>query len=434
MKDSSNLQHISSSGSSITPVPSGVLQRTAISSEPMKEIPSIVYSVLHSPGQSLDRETRTFMEPRFGHDFSHVQIHSDARAAESARSVNAAAFTVGEQIVFGTGQYSPGTSAGRRLMAHELSHVVQQNGNTSNPSTIGLGPAGSSAEMEAESAAQTIAGPSANPHLAASIGSSLQRKVEMRDVGRGEQSGFARLPELIDRLNGMSQALTYSMTGKELTYIKKEGATPGFFDTQMMGFIDQNALVPLRLTNRHGLLGTKSAGFHAQVDVDAFNSGYVDIDDLLASNDLGLQSVLVHFLRERSVTSNYAHRIGSDTFTDAEFQRAHGLGIQSEEELLRDFFGDPSIRIVNDSPSPTVRRAYRNSRRDIIRRRVTRGKGDESTVEAMSIDVLMRDGKVLTADEYKKLLQDEKDAKAAAAPKVNIAPKIGVGTDMGPPP
>ena len=65
-------------------------------------------------------------EPRFGYDFSQVRIHTDARAAESARAVNARAYTVGREVVFGAGQYSPGTAAGQRLLAHELTHIVQQ--------------------------------------------------------------------------------------------------------------------------------------------------------------------------------------------------------------------------------------------------------------------------------------------------------------------
>jgi hypothetical protein len=85
------------------------------------------------------------MEPRFGYDFSGVRVHSDARAAESAREVNALAYTVGPHITFGTGQYVPHTSAGQRLLAHELAHVVQQGGwspgmeigNTSNNSAEG---------------------------------------------------------------------------------------------------------------------------------------------------------------------------------------------------------------------------------------------------------------------------------------------------------
>src|ERR1035438_550687 len=80
----------------------------------------------------------------------------------------------------------------------------------------------------------------------------------------------------------------------------------------MQGFIDQESVIPLRFTNRHGLLGSKAAGFHEGVTEDAWSSGYVDIDDLLASSDLGMQEVLVHFLRERTATTNYAKRIGSE--------------------------------------------------------------------------------------------------------------------------
>jgi len=136
--------------------------------------PSIVHEVLRSPGQPLDVETRVFMERRFGHDFSRVRIeaprlsqsgltispandpsereaderaeqvlqdssrdlaradfsqvriHTDSRAAESSRAVNARAYTVGQDIVFSAGSYAPGTEAGRRLLAHELAHTIQQ--------------------------------------------------------------------------------------------------------------------------------------------------------------------------------------------------------------------------------------------------------------------------------------------------------------------
>jgi hypothetical protein len=78
-------------------------------------------------GKPLDTSVRSFFEPRFGYIFDRVRVHTDARAAESARAVNALAYTLGHHIVFGTGQYAPDTTAGRRLMAHELTHVVQQN-------------------------------------------------------------------------------------------------------------------------------------------------------------------------------------------------------------------------------------------------------------------------------------------------------------------
>jgi len=92
------------------------------------EAPPIVHEVLRSPGRPLDQETRAFMEPRFGHDFSRVRVHDDSLAAESARAVHASAYTVGRDVVFAAGQHNPQTGAGRGLLAHELAHTVQQAG------------------------------------------------------------------------------------------------------------------------------------------------------------------------------------------------------------------------------------------------------------------------------------------------------------------
>jgi len=89
-------------------------------------VPRIVSDVLRSPGHPLDSATRSFFEPRFGHDFSHVRVHTDSPAAESARSIQAHAYTAGPDIVFAHGQYSPTISSGRHLLAHELTHVLQQ--------------------------------------------------------------------------------------------------------------------------------------------------------------------------------------------------------------------------------------------------------------------------------------------------------------------
>jgi len=88
--------------------------------------PSIVDDVLQSPGQPLDGVTHAFMEERFGYDFGRVRVHADAQASESTRAVNAHAYTVGEHVVFDAGRYSPNSIEGRKLLAHELTHVVQQ--------------------------------------------------------------------------------------------------------------------------------------------------------------------------------------------------------------------------------------------------------------------------------------------------------------------
>ena len=86
----------------------------------------LIQNVLASPGQPLDTATSRFMQSRFGQDFSDVRVHTDGQAAESARIVNARAYTVGRNVVFGAGQYTPETDKGRRLVAHELVHVGQQ--------------------------------------------------------------------------------------------------------------------------------------------------------------------------------------------------------------------------------------------------------------------------------------------------------------------
>lgn len=98
--------------------------------------PAIVSEVLGSSGQPLDAQARAFMEPRFGHDFSRVRIHIGAPAAEAARAVNAVAFTMGDDVVFAAGQYDPGTRVGKSLLAHELTHVVQQDDRSSTAGEI----------------------------------------------------------------------------------------------------------------------------------------------------------------------------------------------------------------------------------------------------------------------------------------------------------
>lgn len=102
------------------------LQRYPASHLHPAAVPHIVHEVLRSPGQPLDPATRAFMEPRFSHDFSHVRVHTDARAADSAQAIDALAYAVGQHVVFGPRNYAQASMEGKRLLAHELTHVVQQ--------------------------------------------------------------------------------------------------------------------------------------------------------------------------------------------------------------------------------------------------------------------------------------------------------------------
>jgi hypothetical protein len=130
-------------------------------------VPSIVHEVLRSPGQPLDAAARAFFEPRFGHDFSQVRVHADGRAAESARAVNAFAYTVGRDVVFGAGQYGPHTHHGKRLLAHELTHVVQQQliGAPDLVKTDRLGAIDSADERQADAVADLVLAGQAPPAL-----------------------------------------------------------------------------------------------------------------------------------------------------------------------------------------------------------------------------------------------------------------------------
>lgn len=136
------------------------LQRASLSArrtQTTEQVPSIVQEVLKAPGQPLDRATRAFMEPRFGVDFSKVRVHADAKAADSARSVGALAYAVGQDVVLGAGRYAPGTAEGLGLLAHELTHVVQQGGTAGTPQAKPAGgDTGDASEHEADRNAEAV--------------------------------------------------------------------------------------------------------------------------------------------------------------------------------------------------------------------------------------------------------------------------------------
>ena len=127
-------------------------------------VPPIVHDVLRAPGQPLDPAARAFMERRFGHDFGQVRVHADARAGDSARAVQALAYTAGRHLVFGAGQYAPATESGRHLLAHELTHSIQQ-GLAPDPRPRLIGEPGGALERQADATADGVMGNSARPGM-----------------------------------------------------------------------------------------------------------------------------------------------------------------------------------------------------------------------------------------------------------------------------
>jgi Domain of unknown function (DUF4157) len=152
--------------------------------------PPIVNDVLRSPGQPLDAETRGYFEPRFGHDFSKVRVHTDAESAESAHAVNALAYTVGQQIVFGAGLYQPNALSGKRMLAHELTHVVQQ-GEQSLQEPLGVGDPHDTLEREADQQSATVlAAPSAATSALSAVPLRVQRLGSNPTCTKAEADGI----------------------------------------------------------------------------------------------------------------------------------------------------------------------------------------------------------------------------------------------------
>ena len=142
-----------------------------------EKAPPIVHKVLASPGQPLDPSTRDFFEPRFGHDFSRVRVHTDRQAAESVRAVGAVAYTVGSEIAFAEGRYRPRTPQGRRLLAHELAHVAGQRGAADPARNLRIGDRSDPAERDAGAAAElAFKGPGPVPLRADEASPALRRE------------------------------------------------------------------------------------------------------------------------------------------------------------------------------------------------------------------------------------------------------------------
>lgn len=156
------------------------LQRQPAGRHEPDMVPPIVYEVLRSSGQRLDAETRAFFGPRFGHDFSQVRIHTDAKAAESAKAVNALAYTVNREVVFGAGEYAPGTVAGQRLLSHELTHVAQHEGVGSDTylstTSLMLGPTNDPLEREAMIHAERLTAAGTEPPARLTTNQALLRR------------------------------------------------------------------------------------------------------------------------------------------------------------------------------------------------------------------------------------------------------------------
>ncbi|ULQ53233.1 eCIS core domain-containing protein [Flavihumibacter fluvii] len=262
-------------------------------------------------GTLLPNALKASMEKAFRTDFSRVRIHSGESAAELNRLIHAKAFAWKEHIYFGADVHDTDPKATRQLLAHELTHTLQQR-----DSKEGV----------------------------------VQRAIELRPPGRGEASAFDRVQELIDRLNRLSAAIQYELQASDLVYTIVDETSLTNFDRQMQDFIDRETMIPMRLVR----------GIRTVVG-DSFWLGYVDLDDLLASDDLGFQSMFLHFIAERFDVNRYADRIGTEGMLPIDlttrrfrpfFNHAHEAGHQAQLAHLRDVFNDTAIEFNYEEAKP----------------------------------------------------------------------------------
>jgi len=201
-----------------------------LSAPARRELPLVVHDALSSPGQRLDASTRSVMESRFDYDFSGVRVHADSRAAQSAQAVGALSYTVGRDVFFDAGQYSPHTSRGRGLLAHELAHVVQQ-GESAPSSTDGLTVAepDSAEERLADVSARAAARGEPQP-AAARFGRRVMRATRTFSLTFDDGPHVAELGKGINR------------TEHVLDVLKNQGIKAGFFIQTGVSFRGANKI------------------------------------------------------------------------------------------------------------------------------------------------------------------------------------------------
>ncbi|HLA20240.1 MAG TPA: DUF4157 domain-containing protein [Pseudolabrys sp.] len=196
---------------------------SAADSQPKATADGVLQRALQSPAQALAADDQRFFNARFGADFSGVRIHRDADAAGAAEAFSADAFTIGSHIVFGAGRYAPGDSAGRQLLAHELTHVVQQSGDmgaqahiaaASSDNSVSLSEPGDAAEVEADRNAAAIDG--AAPLRVDRAAAGIQRAVTKGCVA----PSFVVTPVIASLFGTVAEVLI------EPDYIAQKGGVP----------------------------------------------------------------------------------------------------------------------------------------------------------------------------------------------------------------
>lgn len=269
-----------------------------------------VGSTTGTTGQPLEPSLRQEMEQRFGHDFARVRVHTGSAAAQSAQDVNARAYTVGNDIVFGTNQFAPGSREGCRLLVHELTHVTQQ----ASGSFYAAGPV-------------------------------IQRKVMLTGTDDSTRKEFMK------KINdGSTVSFKLDQSGNVPDNAK--ATANDFYTKSILDFINNTQTVNLRLIPES-----------AAVFVDEFRTGEVDSADMLKEPTALFHVDLFHILTERFATPDYEKVVAnekSDATHDAnimdKFSHAHNIAVKAEEKFLKALFPKKHIEYQGQQEDQTSKK------------------------------------------------------------------------------
>jgi hypothetical protein len=252
------------------------LQRQATHQSALREIPPIIREVLNSPGQNLDTATQSYMSSHFNYDFSQVKVHNSPQASASAQAVNALAYTVNRDIVFGANQYSPTTVQGRRLLAHELTHVIQQG------ISGGVSAESSATEAEAEANALSIVN-NATP----SVSQGAPVGIARQPTGKAERS----LGEQV--FNAAIQAVTSRLPGGGMPAQLMSAAMYGFGSEMYHQLTDDKQISQFKAALAELVIPANAVDFVTSYTSGAIAGLVSPVTDLLGLAALGEQMPII---------------------------------------------------------------------------------------------------------------------------------------------
>lgn len=237
-------------------------------------------------GSKMKDSTLTEMEQGFGADFSHINIHTGAEAQAMSEQLGAQAFTSGNDVYFNQGKYDPTTKEGKHLLAHELTHTIQQKGKTDKK---------------------------------------VQRKVKVSGTDAKTRKKF------LDKMNDGSSVKFQFGTGGALELVDKKAVGTDVFTKKMIGALKNPQNVELRLIVKND-----------RIFIDSFGSGAVDSADMLGLSTTMFKASLLHFVVERFAIADYEKN--KATTSKGDFEKAHLAGLGAEEEFLKEIYPKKTIK------------------------------------------------------------------------------------------